>query len=54
MAEAVLKSSRRTEGKLIILEGNIAAGKSTLSKRLGEYFNYVVRFHGRTLNKTTN
>ncbi|XP_065053439.1 deoxyguanosine kinase-like isoform X2 [Rhopilema esculentum] len=42
MTEAIEKSSRLTEGKLIILEGNIAAGKSTLSKRLGEYFNYVI------------
>ena len=31
------------QGKLILVEGNIAAGKSILSKRLGEHFNFVVR-----------
>ena len=31
------------QGKLILVEGNIAAGKSVLSKRLGEHFNFVVR-----------
>ena len=36
----VMKKS--TLGKLLVVEGNIAAGKSTLSKRLGECFDYKV------------
>lgn len=35
------KDMPQTQGKLLVIEGNIAAGKSTFSKRLGEYFNYV-------------
>lgn len=38
----------KVEGKLLIVEGNIAAGKSTFSKRLGECFGFEVRkFSGR-------
>ncbi len=37
----VMKKS--TLGKLLVVEGNIAAGKSTLSKRLGECFDYKVK-----------
>ena len=33
----------KLQGKLLIVEGNIAAGKSTFSQRLGKHFDYVVR-----------
>ena len=40
--EKTQQSSPHLQGKLLIVEGNIAAGKSVFSKRLGKHFGFVV------------